>query len=439
MVTSKSTSIVPASDGFAPPATVSLFRQEVIEFQQIELQFGQVGLLQPLPLKVLSWLIAAAVAVSISFLVIGHYSRKATVSGYLTPTSGTAKIFALQRGTITKVLVTDGQEVQQKQPLLTVDTTQIADTGEDVNAAILSSLSNQQNQINQQISREEQRMESEKERLALVIQGLTNGISQLQAQIPLQQNRISIAEALVQSVAVLVQKGAVTDVEFKRRQSDLLDQRQALNSLGQQLATQQNNLTDAKYTLNQLPTATAEKIQLLRNDLATIEQRAAEINGKRAFVIRAPMAGRVTALQATAGKIAEPNQLQLEIVPTNSALRAELFVPSSAIGFVRVGQHVNIRYDAFPHQNFGRYGGDVSEISKDILTESDGPSSTPITLKEPSYRVTATLDRQDVDAYGSKLPLRAGMLLKADVILDRRSLMQWILDPLMSAKGGISE
>ena len=134
------------------------------------------------------------------------------------------------------------------------------------------------------------------------------------------------------------------------------------------------------------------------------------------------------------GKVAEPNQLQLEIVPTTSALRAELLIPSSAIGFVHVGQHVNIRYDAFPHQNFGRYGGNISEISKDILTESDAPSN-PISLKEPSYRVTAMLDRQDIDAYGSRLPLRAGMLLKADVILDRRSLLRWVLDPLFSARG----
>ena len=438
MVTSESNALIPAPE--RPPASspVSLFRQEVIEFQQTDLQFGQVGLLQPISLKILSWLITAAVALSFLLLVIGQYSRKATVSGYLTPTSGTAKIFALQRGTITKVLVTDGQDVEKNQPLLTVDTTQITDTGEDVNAAILSSLTHQRDQLNQQITREERRMDSERERLALIIQGLNNGISQLQGQIVLQQSRINIAEALVQSVSILVQKGAVTDVEYKRRQSDALDQKAVLNSLRGQLATQQNNLTDTQYTLNQLPTATAEKIQLLRNDLATIEQRVAEINGRRAFVIRAPMEGRITALQASVGKVAEPNQLQLEIVPTTSALRAELLIPSSAIGFVHVGQHVNIRYDAFPHQNFGRYGGNVSEISKDILTESDAPS-TPVPLKEPSYRVTATLDRQDIDAYGNRLPLRSGMLLKADVILDRRSLMRWVLDPLLSARGEVRE
>ena len=134
------------------------------------------------------------------------------------------------------------------------------------------------------------------------------------------------------------------------------------------------------------------------------------------------------------GKYAEPNQLQLEIVPPNSALSADLFVPSRAIGFVRVGQRVSIRYAAFPYQNFGRYAGTVVAISKNILTSADSPSA-PVELKQPAYRVTATLDRQDIDAYGKRVALQAGMLLQGDIILDRRSLMKWVLDPVFSARG----
>jgi membrane fusion protein len=232
----------------------------------------------------------------------------------------------------------------------------------------------------------------------------------------------------------LVAKGTVTGVELKRRQSEFLDQKQNLNSLKQQLAARQNQLTDTEYSLSQLPIVIAEKIQLLRNELSTVEQRIAEINGRRAFVIRAPIAGRVSALQASAGKVAEPNHLQLEIIPSNSTLKAELLVPSRAIGFVRVGQPASIRYEAFPYQNFGRYEGKIIEISQDILTGSD-VSTAPITVQEPVYRVTVALDRQDIDAYGKRMPLQAGMLLKADVILDRRSLMKWFLDPLLSLKG----
>ena len=433
MAISVSPSVRPVAEGHSATSPISLFRNEVVEFQRAERQFGRAVLLQPLSLRILSWLVAASVVLIISLLVIGQYSRKATATGYLIPASGTAKIFALQRGTITKVHVTEGQEVQEQQPLLTIATTQISDTGEDVNAAILSRLLSQRDELNGQIAGEAQRQASERERLTLLIKGAKDEINQLEGQIPLQQERIEIVESLVASVAQLVAKGIVTNVEFKRRKSEALDLKQNLNSLRQQLAARNNQLTDTQYTLSQLPIVIAEKTQLLRNELSTVEQRIAEINGRRAFVIRAPIAGRVSALQASSGKVAELDQLQLEIIPS-STLKAELLVPSRAIGFVRAGQRVSIRYEAFPYQNFGRYEGTIIEISQNILTDSD-VSSAPIKIQEPAYRVTVALDRQDISAYGKRLPLQAGMLLTADVILDRRSLMRWVLDPLLSVRG----
>jgi membrane fusion protein len=420
--------------GSSTPSPVPLFRPEVAEFQQIDRQFGRALLAQPIPVKITSWLIAAFVALSIVLLVIGQYSRKATVSGYLVPAAGTAKIFALQRGTITKVHVQEGEDVHEDQPLLTIDRSQISANGEDVDAAILKTLLTQRDQLQGQIAREEERGVSERERLTQFIQGLEDEIAQLESQIPLQQQRIKIMESLVDSIEVLAQKGAVTVVELKRRQAELLEQKKELASLNQQLPVRRNQLTDTKFSLVQLPIVISEKIQLLRNELSTNQQRIAEINGRRAFVVRAPIAGRVSALQASVGETAEPNQFQLEILPPDSTLKAELFIPSRDIGFVRVGQQVSLRYDAFPYQNFGRYAGKIVDVSRNILTASDS-TPAPVELKEPAYRVIASLDRQDVDAYGKRMPLQAGMLLKADVVLDRRSLARWLLDPLLAIRG----
>jgi membrane fusion protein len=425
---------VASGEKASPVVASTLFRQEVLDFQQNDRHFGRVALLQPISITIITWFTVALVVLGIFFLFTSQYSRKATSEGYLKTTAGTAKIFAFQRGTITNVQVAEGEEVQKGEPLLTIDTTQISASGDDVNVIILDTLSKQRDQLTQQIADEEMREGSERERLTLLIEGLKDEITQFEAQIPLQQERVKLAGSLVSSVAQLVQKGAVTDVEYKRRQAEALAQKQELNTERQQLAAKKNELTDNQFSFSQLPIVTSGKIQALRNDLSTTEQRIAEINGRRAFIIRSPMAGRVTALQASVGKIAEPNQLQLEIVPSGSALEAELFVPSRSIGFVRMGQRVGVRYAAFPYQNFGRYAATITEVSQNILTKADTPSG-PIELKEPAYRVTAKLDRQDIDAYGKKMPLQAGMLLEGDIVLDRRSLMKWILDPLLSIRG----
>jgi membrane fusion protein len=124
----------------------------------------------------------------------------------------------------------------------------------------------------------------------------------------------------------------------------------------------------------------------------------------------------------------DPKQLQLQIIPTDSPLQGELFVPVRAIGFVQVGQPVRIRYDAFPYQQFGTYSGRITKLSRTVLLPSD--TSGPITLKEPAYPAVVTLDRPDVNANGKKIPLQPDMFLRADIILEKHTLMDWILAPL---------
>jgi len=409
-----------------------LFRQEAVDFQRNNREWGQVALLQSLSIRVTTWFITVIVALIITFLFLGQYSRKETVVGYLTPTSGTSKVFVPQQGTIRKIHINEGQQVREGQTLLTIDTDQIAANGLDVNVTMLETLRSQQDLLTGQIAAEEQRTKSEGERLTAVIAGLEVEISQLQAQLKIQGERIRVEGEFVASAAALRKEGYMADADFKRRQVTLLEQKQNLNSLNQQLAARQNQLTETRYSLQQLPTVMAGKIQGLRSELAATQQRIAEIGGRRAYVIRAPAAGRVSMLQATVGQFADPRRLQMEIVPNDSVLQAELFVPTRAIGFVQAGQKVRILYEAFPYQQFGTYSGRVLKISQTILTKSD--TLGPIELKEPAYRITASLDRPDIDAYGTKIPLQADMLLRADIILERRSLISWLLDPLLSVR-----
>ena len=412
-----------------------LFRQEAIDFQRQHRQWwGQVAPFQPLSTKITTWFIAAAVALVVAFLLLAQYARKETVIGYLTPTAGTAKIFAFQQGTIIEIYVKGGQQVEKGQAVLAVETSQIGANGEDINASMLVTLEAQRNLLKNQIAAEQERMKSEQARLTALISGLKTELSELQSEIESQNEGIEVSNQLVASVTELRALGLIREPEYRKRQLAALEQKQKLNSLNQQLADRENKLTESRYSLEQLPTVMAGKVEGLHSELAATEQRIAEITGRRAYVIRAPVGGRIATLQATIGQFADPRRPQMEIIPSESILQAELFVPTRAIGFVQLGQKVRILYEAFPYQQFGTYSGRVIEISRTVLTKSD--TSGPIELKEPSYRVTAALDRPDVDAYGEHVPLQADMLLRADIILEKRSLMTWILHPLLSVRMG---
>jgi len=172
---------------------------------------------------------------------------------------------------------------------------------------------------------------------------------------------------------------------------------------------------------------------VLRGSIADLEGRLAEIAGRHAYQLRAPVAGHVSALQARVGLAADTAVPLMAIVPTGSVLQAELLVPSRAIGFVEPGQTVRLAYEAFPFQRFGLHGGHVTTVSRNLLRPAE--LVAPIAINEPSYRVVVALDRQTLSAFGRDFPLGPDMTLKADIVFDRRSLLEWVFEPMFSLRG----
>jgi len=414
------------------PAQRPLFRQEVLDFQRHNRQWGRVVPLQPMSIRLMVWSVVAATAVVIAFLFFAQYARKETVAGYLTPSSGTAKVFAARQGTISAVYVEQGEKVDAGQRLLTVSTGEVDANGKDVNAVMLSTLEQQRQSLTRQIATEVQRTASERQRLTAQTQRLEAERSLIDLQMATQRERIRGLEQLAANGAKLIGKGLVSDIDQKHREGAVLEQRQALISQEQEMAKRQGSLTETRFNLDQLQFAQAEKIQALHNELSTVEQRIAELNGKQAYIVRAPIAGRISLLQVSAGQPADPQRLAMEILPSGSPLEAALFIPTRAIGFVEVGQKVRILYDAFPYQRFGTYEGKITKVSQTVLMKAD--TVAPIELKEPAYTATVALDRPDVDAHGRKVALQPDMLLRADIILETRTLADWLLTPLLRAR-----
>lgn len=124
----------------------------------------------------------------------------------------------------------------------------------------------------------------------------------------------------------------------------------------------------------------------------------------------------------------------LTIVPSRERMQAELLAPSTSIGFLQPGQRVLLRYSAFPYQKFGESWGTVTEVSRAALQAEElkafVPNMPPTDQSKTFYRVTVAPDRSYVTAYGRSEPLQASMQVDARVLLDRRPIYQWVLEPL---------
>lgn len=408
-----------------------LFRDEAVAFQRDPLRAAEATPGAP-SASALTWLLAAMVAAGLVFLFSGTYARKETVSGFLAPTLGIAKVYPPRGGLVVAVDVKDGQFAEQGAPLLTVQVGQSDGLGIDVDATVQQAMTRQRAALAEQIGVETAHAGAERGRISDRVVGLGREIAALEVQLATQRARTQVAEDQVSAVRDLVGKGYISAVEFKRRQDNFLAQRESEAALAGQIAAKQNEAAQEQHVLGELPGELAGKVAQLRASVADLDGRIAEIAGRHAYQLRAPVAGRISALQARVGLVADPAIPQLAIVPAGSLLHAELLVPARAIGFVEPGQTVLLAYAAFPYERFGLHRGRVETVSSTLLRPSE--LIGPIAASGPCYRVTVALERQSINAFGRAFPLGADMTLRADIVLDRRSLLDWVLEPLHSLR-----
>ena len=204
-----------------------LFRQEALDFQRVHHDWGTVSALQSKMLSALSWLVvASAIAISL-FVLFASYARKETAVGYLTPSTGTAKIFTTRASTIRKVHVHEGDKVAAGDMLLSLDMDQLAGDGSDINAALIKTMEAQTKQLSSTIAGESQRTKLEHARLKAVAEGLKSELWQLDSQLKVQNERLELVEKELAAGTELAGKGYMTAVELRKRQLLELEQKQA--------------------------------------------------------------------------------------------------------------------------------------------------------------------------------------------------------------------
>lgn len=408
----------------------TLFRPEALQHRR-DASIGAAALAPPVSLVFGTCLLGASVAGVVAFLAGSTYARKEHVQGYLAPAQAVAAIKAPRRGTIVAVHVTEGQVVVAGAPLATLSNEQTSDRGDDLDRAELDSLRLQVTYLREQIDFERQRRDIEANRLRDTIAGLDTTIATLRQEADLQTRRAAAARDQVERVAMLVASGNVSDVEMKRRQDALLSQMQGSIGLARQIAEREVEKRRASNELAQLPLNAGQRESQLRGSVADLELRIAQTEAQRGTLITAPRAGRVSALQAHVGRVAEPSMPLLSLVPMDSPLHGELLVPARAIGLVAPGQSVMLGYDSFPVQRFGSVRGTVDKVSRTLLRPED--MAGPTAAREPCYIVSVSLPRQTISANGSDIALQPDMQLQADVIFERRTLLGWLLDPFTTA------
>ena len=411
-----------------------LFRQEALDNRRERL-WGEVVLVQPLSFWLLTGFITLVVLLIALLLVYGTYARRENVKGFLLPDKGLIKIYATERGLVRNVHVEEGDHVEAGDLLFTISTGKGDEQSADLDSLILQELL--ENKAALGTRREERReldaLASSRQRER--IPRLEREIRQLEKLLVIHEERLRVSREQLARVEQLSDGQFVSKAEMiaARETHVAIELRTA--EARQELEAKRDELIDIKNTLAELPLQASLDLAELDERLSAIDQQILETGGRRAYTLRAPASGRVTALQATIGQRVQAERPLLTILPADARFHADLFVPTRAIGFIEPGQSVLLRYSAFPYQQFGIHEGTVEKVTQTILLPNE--LDVPVQLEEPVYRVSVVPKEQTITAYGRELDLQAGMLLEASILLEGRSLGEWLLAPIYSLRGSL--
>ncbi|MFT6449124.1 MAG: membrane fusion protein [Oleispira sp.] len=408
-----------------------LFRKEVITSKQ-DNWLGKVLLIQPLSFYLLTSVLVIVTSIFFVYLVTGEYTRKEHVIGYLAPDKGVVKIIPSQSGIYSELLVKSGETVEQGSSIAVISAQHTTESGENVDLLLLKEFEVELESLTKRIVLEGNKQQSDILNLRERARGIQLELQQLDEQRELQQESVDLAKDLSKSYLKLLQKKHISKIEYDSRHEKQLNSRQLLSTIQYQIITKENELTQIHHQIEKIPDLTEERTSILEAEMSVIRRQVTQVSGREHYILTAPAQGRIATLRVSEGQTVIPGEVMADLLPNNAKLEAYLYVPSRAVGFIRAGQLVKIQYQAFPYQRFGTYDGRIVEVSDTILSPADLP--VKISLSEPVYRVTVKLDKQTVTAYGEAITLQAGMLLNADISVDTRNLMEWLLDPLYSLK-----
>ena len=226
---------------------------------------------------------------------------------------------------------------------------------------------------------------------------------------------------------MLVEQGFVSPEMVEQKRNELLAQKIGISALARNQQQLDADVMVQRQELRLNTSRAQTSRSLLQREMETFKQELNEHLAKRIQLV-APIDGLVTQVAATVGQVVRPDVPVLTIVPNGGVSEVVLLVPSRSIGFVRIGQRVSVRYQAYPYEHYGRHWGVVKEVAQAALPPQEVVQQ--IRVDEPVYTVRVALPSSYLEYQGRQLALTPGMVVEADVELDRLKIYQWLLEPL---------
>lgn len=412
----------------------------------------------PVKSKILLWIMISVIVLLIIWANFAHVDELARGVGKVIPSQQIQTVQNLEGGIISEILVHEGQMVEKGQILVKINDTSFSSAYKEnhlryhelkaKSMRLNAESSSQSFQADPKSIHEMSDTISQEQSLYNMNRNqFEQQISILKEQVAQRENELREAKAKEQELKTayrliaeevkimrpLVQSGLVSQVEYLQLSRQATSTKGELDAvtlsiprIKSAIAEARNKIEKSRFEFQFKAKEEHTKVTAEMSRISESDQ-ALEDKVNRALV-RSPVKGIIKQLLVkTINGVVQPGMNIVEIVPVNDDLLIEVKIKPSDIAYIYPGQRANVKFTAYDFSVYGGLKGKVTHVSADTIVDEEGNNF---------YLVRIKTDKSYLQRDGKKLNIMVGMVTNIDIVTGKKTIMEYIIKPLMKAKEG---
>jgi membrane fusion protein len=384
----------------------------------------------PWAARAFATVLLAIFAIALAGLVLVQVPETVAAAFVLEPTRGNDPVRTLHDGIIASVHIEDGERVEKDAIMFVARSEPIGDRVAE-RQSIEARLTGEAGRTGNERQKFEARRRADEQEQRRLEQRLAN----LRRQVTLKEQQLKVSKEIADRMRAGADSGVSSWLDASRPQldvdrlaaeleqvhSDIADATNALARLVHQMESDRAAFAEVQRSIAEEGTGLRARKRVLDQETRPLDDGS--------LVTRAPCSGTVVRLHVrNAGAVVHEGDLLAEVVCADETLQAEILLPERGLALVRVGQPVKLMYDAFPYQRYGVHFARLRWVS---------PASTVVDGRSV-FRAFADLDAEAIGVEGQSRPVLPGMSGRAAVIVGRRSLASYAIEPLRQLRESLA-
>lgn len=405
----------------------------------------------PMPRAVM-WSVLALLFCLLLWAIFGRLDIVAVAQGKLVPQSSLKIVQPAEAGIVKEILVSEGDEVHEGQILARMDaqfsdadsrtlnnelhlkSLQLRRIDAELSGAALKRLKNDPPELFSQVDAQYQaRRQTYNDALGAAraqhdkaeqdLQGAQEVESKLKQTVPLYREQDEAFQKLVKD-------GYVSKMMASEKSRDRIEKEQDLRAQSYNVQSLRSTIRQSEQQIAQITSAYRQELQNERvqaeGEYHKLQQESGKQTHRSALLeLKATQDGYVKDISThTPGTVVSPGTILMTVVPKNDPIEAEVWVTHLDAGFVLPKQRARVKLAAYPFQKYGMLEGEVSQISPDATEPNKEQKDAP------GYRAMIRLPQPYLESGGKRYTLTPGMQVTAEIVLGRRSVLEYMVSPV---------